>query len=113
MDFKTLLEEDQAAFFNVNEFAEQALLEKKNVTIIVDNEKLQERSKVEYEGIAVGDLLFSIQGSELKKYGLFLKWNDQITLKREGESGRGQRGAIFDIRKDSGTFEIILKFNER
>ena len=51
MNFKEMIHKDlRHVFFNTNEFAEQHTLNGISVEVIIDNDRLKERSKKEYDG---------------------------------------------------------------
>lgn len=98
LNFKEQLQKDINAFFNVNEFADSHNINGEIIDCIIDNERLIERSKKEYDGISVGEIL------------LFAKVAD---INRELEQGMPiifdrKQMYIFNIRKDMGIYEIIL-----
>lgn len=99
--FKDILKSDLDIFFNDDEFAELHNIDGRIISIIVDNEHLMKRSKVEYEGVAVGDILYFVKEEEYGK------------LPKIGEVQRfdGVICEVFDIRSESGVYEVILKKN--
>lgn len=99
--FKDLLKKDLNTFFNISEFAETHLIEGNHVDVIIDNDRLEERSKKEYEGIYVGDLLY------FAKIENFLKPPIVDELQRFD----GKIYTVFDVRKAHNMYEIILKRN--
>ncbi|KNF08551.1 hypothetical protein CLPU_6c00370 [Gottschalkia purinilytica] len=102
MNFKEQLSKDiNDVFFNLNEFSEIHTIGRSQVEIIVDSDKLQDRSKKEYDGIHVGDILY------------FIKEEDLIKTPKPGDVQLfdNRPCVVFDIRKDKGLYEIILKLN--
>lgn len=97
--FRDQMALDQAVFFNLDEFAETHTIEGRGVSLVVDNDRLSQRTQKEYEGIYVGDLLFFVSAAD---YG---------TRPRPGETVRfdGEPYEVFDAREDNGVYEIILK----
>lgn len=96
-----LLSDLDAVFFNLDEFAEIHNIDNRQISIIVDNDKLQERSKKEYDGISTGEILYYVKASEFGK---------------RPEPGTpqifdGRQMYIFDSREDMGVYEIILTQN--
>lgn len=88
-------------FINTDEFGESHIINRRILNVIVDNDRLKERSKKEYEGIYVGDILYFVNSQgygsppKINEFQLF----DQKPCK------------VFDVRHDMGIYEIILKFN--
>jgi len=101
MTFKDCVQLDHAAFFNQNEFAEIHGIDSRDLAIILDNDRLKERSQKEYDGISVGELLF------------FVKKADYGSRPEEGTPVifDGRQMYVFDAREDMGMYEIILKQN--
>lgn len=64
--FREQMNKDFQSIFNA-EFAESKLINGVSVQVIIDNEKLKEFRKKEYDGIYSCDLLFSVRAAELKK----------------------------------------------
>ncbi|HWQ29878.1 MAG TPA: hypothetical protein VN549_02720 [Negativicutes bacterium] len=101
-NFKEIISADMAVFFNMGEFATVHNLGGRELPVIVDNDRLAQRTKKEYEGIYIGDLLFYVQSSIMgtrPKPGMFLEF-DSIPYE------------VFDATEDSGVYEIILKASE-
>jgi len=99
--FKEYLNKDLDVFFNTDEFAEKCIVDGKEIDVIIDNDRLKERSKVEYEGVIVGDILYytkSINFNKMPKPDSMQTFN-------------GIPCMIFDVRHDNGMYEIILKKN--
>lgn len=92
---------DLETFIDQNEFAETKSIDGRDLVIILDNDRLKERSKKEYDGISVGEVLF------------FVKKADYGSRPEEGTPvifGTRQM-YVFDAREDLGMYEIILKQN--
>ena len=93
---------DMATFFNAGEFATMHLIDKVEKSIVIDNDKIKEVSKNTNQGIALGEILYSISVAD---YG--------IKVPHIGES------QIFDtnlkyityVNEDMGLYEIILSQN--
>lgn len=103
MNFKEQLVWDtQAIFFNANEFAESHTINDKIVNCIVDNDRLLERSKKEFDGIYAGELLIFVRTIDITK-----KLSQGMPLFFDN-----QQMYIFSVREDEGIYEIILNRNE-
>ena len=97
MRFIDTVYHDIELFFD--DLAEEVYLDGNKTRILIDYDRLKDRSKKEYDGIVVGDLLYFCKAEDLPnipKVG-----DKQILGKKMYE--------IFDVRKDLGIFEIILK----
>jgi hypothetical protein len=102
MSFKDIVKGDLAAIMGANEFAEVHNIGGRNLAVIVDNDRLMRRSKVEYDGVIVGEVLFYVQASE---YGPMPKVDEIIKYD-------GRLYQVFDVRDALGVYyEIILKAN--
>lgn len=99
MDFKNQLKKDLDTFFNFDEFAEEHIVNKRKLNIIIDNETLKERTRKEYEGIFVGEILYFVKA---KDYGLPPKEEELHLLD-------GRQYKVFDINIENGVYEIILQ----
>lgn len=99
--FKDFLKKDLSTFFNIGEFAETHLIDGRQVNVIIDNDRLQHRSKNEYEGVHVGDLLYFARIED------FIENPKIDSIQVFGKV----RYIIFDVRKSNGMYEIILKRN--
>lgn len=102
MNFKEQLAHDtETIFFNMNEFAENHTIDGKIVNCIVDNDRLNERSKKEFDGIYVGELLIFV-----KKTDLVRELSQGMPLMVDKK-----QMYIFSVREDYGVYEIILNRN--
>lgn len=102
MNFKdTMLEDINSVFFNDAEFAENHIIDGEVVNCIIDNDRLIERSKKEFDGIYVGELLLFVKTSEIKKE--LTQGMPLIVDKKQMY--------IFSVREDDGLYEIILSRN--
>lgn len=99
MDFKEQTKKDLGTFLNIDEFGEKHVINKKELNIIIDNETLKERTKKEYEGIFVGDILYFVKASD---YGLPPK-------AEEIQIFDGRQYKVFDVNIQNGVYEIILQ----
>lgn len=99
MDFKEQIKKDLDTFFDFDEFAEEHIVNKRKLDIIIDNETLKERTKTEYEGIFVGDILYFVKAQD---YGLPPKAEELHFLD-------GRQYKVFDVNIQNGVYEIILQ----
>lgn len=101
MGFKDTVTQDIAIWFNTSEFAEPHKIDDRTLNIIVDNDRLMRRSKKEYDGISVGEILY------------YVKKEDYGERPAEGtpQLFDGRLMYVFDCREDSGIYEIILRQN--
>ena len=88
---------DLSIFFD--EISEKVYLDGVPINVIIDHDRLKDRSKKEYDGIYIGDLLY------------FAKVDDFIVPPIVGavQIFNKKRYEVFDVRKDVGLYEIILK----
>ncbi len=100
-DFKDQVLIDLKIFFN--EFAEPHTYNGKSVSVVIDNDHLKERSKKEYDGISVGDILFFILSSDL----------ENIPEPEQQVKFDNSLYKVFDVRQDNGMCEVILQRNAR
>lgn len=99
MGFKEELEKDLDTFFNIQEFGEDHIVDRRKLSVVIDMDRLKERTKKEYEGIYVGDLLYFVNS---KEYGKIPEIDDTQVFD-------GKLYKIFDAKNDMGVYEIILK----
>ncbi len=102
MSFKDQIALDRAIFFNSDEFADKHTINGVLLPdIIIDNDRLKERSKKEFDGISVGELLF------------FVKTDSLGNKPEEGTPMifDGRQMYVFNVREDMGILEIILAQN--
>ena len=93
--FKDILNNDlDSVFINKEEFAERHYIDGVLKTVIVDNETLKERNQKEYDGILQADILYFINRE--------VKVGDIQMF--DGSSYR-----VFDVKYDSGMYEVILQ----
>jgi len=101
MGLKNQIQSDLDIFFNQDEFSEPHEINGRALNIIVDNDRLMQRSKKEFEGISVGELLFYAKKSdfgERPEVGAPMIFD-------------GRQMYVFDCREDAGVYEIILQQN--
>jgi len=90
---------DLEFLFNTEEHATEHTINGKSMNIIEDNDQLVKRSKLEYEGVIVGDLLYYAKVSDFSKRPR----PDEI------QNFDGDPYTVFDCREVDGIYEIILK----
>ncbi|HEX9061995.1 MAG TPA: hypothetical protein VF941_17600 [Clostridia bacterium] len=83
------------------DFATQHIVNGKTMDVIVDNDQLMQRSKKEFDGISVGELLFYVKVSD---FGPKPSQNSIIKFDKK-------LMAVFDVREVDGIYEIILQQN--
>jgi len=102
MNFKdTALNDINNIFFNADEFAESHTIDGQVVNCIVDNDRLMERSKKEFDGIYVGELLIFVKRTDI---GRELTQGMPLIVDKK-------QMYIFSVREDDGVCEIILNRN--
>lgn len=99
--FREQLEKDNAIFFNCNEFAEPHILNGHVINMVIDNDRLKEKSRKEYDGLYIGELLIIVP---VKSVSFKLRQNMPITYD-------GKQMYIFDLKEDMGVYEIVLNQN--
>ncbi|AIY80246.1 hypothetical protein U728_503 [Clostridium botulinum 202F] len=100
MSFKDIVQNDiNSVFINIDEFGENHYIDGVVKTVLVDNETLKERNQKEYDGIIQADLLY------------FIKSKDLVKKIKVGELQRfdGAVYTVFDVKYDSGIYEVILQ----
>ncbi|MBY6931035.1 hypothetical protein FDC70_15225 [Clostridium botulinum] len=100
MSFKDIVQNDiNSVFINIDEFGEKHYIDGIIKTVLVDNETLKERNQKEYDGIIQADLLY------------FIKSKDLVNKIKVGELQRfdGAIYTVFDVKYDSGIYEVILQ----
>lgn len=101
MSLKDQIQSDLAILINIDEFAESHAIDGRTLNVIVDNDRLKERSKKEYDGISVGEILYYVKAVD------FGERPEQGTPQIFG----GRQMYVFDCREDDGMYEIILNQN--
>lgn len=101
MKAKDYFTQDMAAFFCADEFADSHTIDGTLRSVIIDNDRLRYRSKVEYDGVLTGDILFYAQASIFEQQ---LRSGDRMKFD-------GDPCTVFDVRDDVGMLEIILQRN--
>ncbi|KMT23004.1 hypothetical protein [Clostridium cylindrosporum] len=102
---KDFFQDDLDVMLNLEEFAEERNIDGTILNVVIDNDRLQERAKKEYEGIYVGDILYYAKVSDYKENNMKKPKPDSI------QSFNRKQYIVFDIREDNGLYEIILKYN--
>jgi hypothetical protein len=101
MSFKDQIQSDLAILINTSEFAESHIIDGRTLNVIVDNDRLKERSKKEYDGISVGEILYFVKAAD------FGERPEQGTP----QIFDGRQMYVFGCREDDGMYEIILNQN--
>lgn len=101
MSLKKQIQADLNLFFNTDDFADTHLINGRPLNVVVDNDQLTKRSKKEYDGISVGEVLY------------FVKAEDFGERPEQGapQIFDGRQMYVFDCREDNGVYEIILQQN--
>lgn len=99
MSFKEHMQADLEIFFQ--ELAELHEVNGRMLDVIIDNDRLMQRSKKEFDGISVGELLFYAKAAD---YGERPDPGAPIIFD-------GKQMIVFDCRVDAGVYEIILQQN--
>ena len=99
--FKDYLQQDLETFFNPDEFGEIHRINGRELTIVVDNERLMERTKKEFDGISIGELLYFVKASD---YG------ERPTIGKAQKFDKRQM-YVADVKDSDGIYEIILSQN--
>ncbi len=102
MNFKDFSNQDLKTFVNSDEFADTHTIDGRILNVIVDNDRLMERSKKEYDGISVGELLYFV---EVSAFGA------AKPKPKDAQRFDNKLLYIFDVREDLGMYEIILSQN--
>lgn len=101
MGFKSQIQSDLDTFFNFDEFAEPHIINNRTLNIIVDNDRLMERSKKEFDGISVGEVLYFVKKSDF----------GERPEPSAPQIFDGKQMYVFDCREDNEVYEIILHQN--
>ena len=99
--FKDIIESDLSIFMNSDEFADIHKVDGRDVALIIDNDRLMDRSKKEFDGISIGEILYYAKVSDFEKKP---KINSPQTFD-------GRLMYIFDVRENDGMYEVILQQN--
>jgi len=90
---------DLDIIFDEDEHAELHTINGEQIVIIEDNDQLEKRSRLEYEGVVVGDLLYYAKASDFSKR----------PFPGDVQVYDGNTYKVFDCRDSEGLYEIILK----
>jgi hypothetical protein len=101
MNFKEYTNQDLQVFINLNEFADTHTIDGRTLTVIVDNDRLMERSQKEYDGAYIGEILYFVNAAE---YGVLPETEAIQTFD-------GQCYYVASAKSEMGMYEIILKGN--
>lgn len=101
MSAKDNFESDLDFFFNDDEFCGEHTLDGQVINCIVDNEALQARSKKEFDGLSLGEVLLFIKKSELIK-----TYEQEMPVVFDNK-----QMYVFKISEDMGVYEIVLSEN--
>lgn len=101
MSFKDMIQADRSIFLNIDEFGELHKVEGKNITVIIDDNKLIERQGGAEVGVAESSLL------------LFAYVEDLPPRREAGESINvdGREYIVDDWSEDMGVAQIALGQN--
>jgi hypothetical protein len=99
--FKDQLISDLDIFINQDEFSGFHNVGGRQLLVTVDNDRLKERSKKEYDGVSVGEILFFVKALD---YGELPEVETPLIF-------NGRQMYVFDAREDLGMYEIILSQN--
>ena len=106
MDFKEYIQHDiESTFVNDTEFARPVTINGKTVMVIEDKDQLLYRIKKNYDGLVVGDILFSISESEYAKIPRL----SAIPTAHEAVNYNGRPCTIVDVTSQEGMYEITLE----
>lgn len=101
VNFKDQLKKDLDTFLNIEEFGEDHVVDRRKLSVVIDSERLKERTKKEYEGIYIGDLLYFVTAND---YGKIPRIDDTQIFDNK-------LCTISDVKESMGIYEIILEFN--
>lgn len=96
------LASDRNVFINLDEFGTIHNIGGRELSVVVDNDRLTVRTQKDYQGIYVGDILFFVSASAFGKRPkpeMVLLFDDVPYT-------------VFDAQEDNGVYEIILKASE-
>lgn len=99
--FKDYLRSDLDTFFNNDEVASRHRINGRLLDVIIDSDQLMERSKKEYDGISVGEILYRVPAE------IYGERPEQGTI----QIFDNRQYMVFDCREDEGVYEIILQQN--
>lgn len=103
--FKDQIAEDLDTFVNLDEFAEEHVIDGRTLSIVVDKDQLKKRTQAEYgseyDGISIGEILYYVKAEEFGE------------RPEEGtpQIYDGRQMYVVASREDTGVYEIILGQN--
>lgn len=101
MSLKDQIQSDLDLFFNADDFAKPHTIDGRILNVVIDNDQLTKRSKKEYDGLTVGEILYFVKAAD------FGERPEQGTP----QIFDGRQMYVFDCREDNGVYEIILQQN--
>lgn len=101
MSVRDQIQSDLDLFFSTDDFAGPHTIDGRTINVVIDNDQLTRRSKKEYDGITVGELLYFVKAED------FGERPEQGTP----QIFDGRQMYVFDCREDDGMYEIILQQN--
>lgn len=99
--FKDILKQDALIFFNCDEFAETHTIDGRSLVVVIDNDKLMERTQKDFYGMSIGEILYYVKADDfgdLPEQGTPQNFDDMNMY-------------VFNAREDNGIYEIILHQN--
>lgn len=99
MNFKEQIKADLNIFFNPDEFGEAHIINNQKLNIVVDNEVLKQRNRKEYDGILQADLLYYVKATDIIKK----------PVSGAVQTFDGVLYTVFDVKIDSGVYEVVLQ----
>lgn len=106
MMFKEYIQRDiNSTFINDTEFAEEVNINGVIVKVVEDKDQLLYRIKKNYDGLVVGDVLFSISEEEYAK----IPHVSQKPSVHEAITYNGRPCTIVDVNPQEGLYEITLQ----
>lgn len=102
MGLKDIIESDNFnVFFNIEDFAEIHKIDKQDVPVIIDDDRLMYRFNKEFDDIYTGKILYYARVSDFPaqlKQGMLQVFD-------------GKPMYIYDVKVDNGIYEVILHQN--
>lgn len=100
--FKDLILQDlSSVFFNPDEFSGTHKINGRDMTVILDDDRLSQRIQKDFDGMVIGEILYFVKKSE---YG------EKPSI---GEPQRFDKRQMYitDVKEPDGMYEIILSQN--
>jgi hypothetical protein len=101
MGFKDEIQKDMGVLFNPDEFADTVNIDDQDITIIIDDDRLQKRASTDYGGISTGMILYFVPVASLGKrpsIGSTQEFNGRLMY-------------VDDVKEHAGVYEIIITQN--